>query len=105
MIVTFDKEYLKCLYVDGRTSDKKHRFQPDIIKRYKRCVDYLKSANNKETLYLFHSLNFEALRGDKSGLYSIRVNDKYRIEFTLEETLEQPVLTICNIVELTNHYD
>ena len=38
-------------------------------------------------------------------MYSIRVNDQYRIEFTLEETLEQPILTICNIVELSNHYN
>ncbi|CDD91550.1 uncharacterized protein BN604_00790 [Bacteroides intestinalis CAG:315] len=29
MLVTFDKEYLKELYVSGKCSDKKHRFQPD----------------------------------------------------------------------------
>lgn len=105
MIVTFDKEYLKILYTEGRSTEKKHRFQPDIIKRYKRCIDYLKAAANKEALFLFNSLNFEALKGDKIGMFSIRVNDKYRIEFTLEESKEQPILTICNIVELTNHYD
>lgn len=32
MIVTFEQVYLKELYVSGKTSDKKHRFQPDIIK-------------------------------------------------------------------------
>ena len=26
MLVTFDKEYLKELYVSGKCSDKKHRF-------------------------------------------------------------------------------
>ena len=36
---------------------------------------------------------------------SIRVNDKYRIEFSLNEFAEKPILTICNIVELSNHYD
>lgn len=105
MIVTFDKEYLKSLYTDGRTTEKKHRFQPDIIKRYKRYIDYLKAAANKEALFFFNSLKFEALKGDKAGMYSIRVNNQYRIEFTLEETLEQPILTICNIVELSNHYN
>ena len=38
MLVTFDKEYLKELYVSGKCSDKKHRFQPDVIKRYARCI-------------------------------------------------------------------
>lgn len=105
MVVSFDKEYLKTLYTDGRSTEKRHRFQPTIIKRYKRCIDYLKAAANKETLYLFNSLHFEALKGDKAGLFSIRVNDQYRIEFTIQESVEVPVVTVCNIVELTNHYD
>ncbi|MCH5236928.1 MAG: type II toxin-antitoxin system RelE/ParE family toxin [Muribaculaceae bacterium] len=104
MIITFEEDYLKDLYTEGSSSDKKHRYQPEIIKRYKRCVDYLKSATRKEDLFRINSLNFEALHGDKEGRFSIRVNDKYRIEFTLSETIEEPILTICNIVELSNHY-
>lgn len=104
MIVTFDKRYLKELYETGTTSEKKYRFQPDIAKRYKRCISYLIRVSRKEELYRFNSLNFEAFHGDKSGLYSIRVNDKYRIEFSLDEDAEKPMLTVCNIVELNNHY-
>lgn len=105
MIVIFDKEYLKELYESGKTKDKKHRFQPEIVKRYKRCIDYLKWASSKESLFPINSLRFEALAGDKDGMFSIRVNNKYRIEFTLKETTEEPILTICNIIELSNHYD
>ncbi len=105
MVVTFEKEYLKELYESGKAKEKKYRFQPEIVKRYKRCVDYLKSASSKESLFPINSLRFEALTGDKTGLFSIRVNDKYRIEFTLKETTDEPILTICNIVELSNHYD
>lgn len=75
-----------------------------MVKRYKRSIDYLKWASRKEDLFRINSLNFEALKGDKSGRFSIRVNDRYRIEFTITETVEEPVLTICNIVELSNHY-
>lgn len=99
MIVTFDKDYLCELYENGK-SDKRHRFQPDIIKRYKRGVDYLKSANKIEDLHLLPSLHYEALKGDKVGISSIRVNHQYRIEFTVTES----VVTICNILELSNHY-
>lgn len=105
MIVTFEHTYLKELYDNGKTSDKKHRFQPSIVKRYKDKINYLKKAASKEELYPIKSLHFEALHGDKKGLYSIKVNDQYRIEFSLNETLELPILTICNIVELSNHYD
>ena len=34
MVVTFDQKYLKELYVNGQTTSKKHRFQPDVIARY-----------------------------------------------------------------------
>lgn len=105
MIVEFQEQYLRDLYHEGRCGDRNHRFQPDIIKRYKRGVDYLKWAERKEDLFRVNSLHFEALKGDKHGRYSIRVNDKYRIEFTLSETLENPILTICNIVDLSNHYE
>ena len=104
MIVEFEKEYLRDLYVKGKCSDKKHRYQPDVIKRYKKGIDYLKWASRKEDLFRINSLNFESLNGGKAGLCSIRVNDQYRIEFRLSESYEEPIMTICNIVELSNHY-
>ncbi len=105
MIVEFGEKYLRDLYDKGESSDKKHRYRIDIIKRYKRSVDYLKWASCKEDLYRINSLNFEALKGNKTDRFSIRVNNQYRIEFTMRETIEEPILTICNIVELSNHYD
>lgn len=103
MIVAFEKDYLRELYETGK-SDKKHRFQPDIVKRYKRGIDYLKQVRNIEELFLLPSLHYEVLKGDKAGVSSIRVNDQYRIEFTVEQVSEPIVVTICNIIELSNHY-
>jgi proteic killer suppression protein len=105
MIVTFEEMYLRELYENGKTSDKKHRFQPDIVKRYKDRINILIKVSSKEELYPIKSLHFEALVGNKQGKFSIRVNKQYRIEFTLSENFEQSVLTICNIVELSNHYE
>lgn len=105
MIVEFANEYLRDLYTKGICNDKKHRFRNDVIKRYIRSVDYLKWASRKEDLFRINSLNFEALKGNKAGRFSIRVNDQFRIEFTLQDTIEEPILTICNIVELSKHYD
>lgn len=102
MIVTFSQEYLKVLYEQGK-DEKKHRYQPDIIRRYKRCIDYLKQARTVEELFLLSSLHYEVLTGDKAGTSSVRVNDQYRIEFTVTRQ-EEPVITICNILRLSNHY-
>lgn len=51
------------------------------------------------------SLRYEKLVGDKLGLSSVRVNDQYRIEF--EEFVKdgETIASICNITDLSNHYD
>lgn len=100
MIVTFEKIYLKELYETGRTSDKKHRYQPEIVKRYRRCIELMKNTETIASLAKYNSLNYEMLKGDKQGISSIRVNDKYRIEFIVKESF----VTVCNIIELSNHY-
>ncbi len=38
MNVEFEKEYLAELYEKGKTDDKKHRFQPQIVNGYLKCV-------------------------------------------------------------------
>lgn len=104
MIVTFNEDYLEKLYTKGETGIKKLRFQPQIVRGYQKGIKFLIQAKRKEDLFPFKSLHFEALHGDKEGRFSIRANDQYRIEFTLEETDDEPVVTICNIMELSNHY-
>ena len=104
MIVTFNEDYLEKLYTKGETGVKKLRFQPQIVRGYQKGIKFLIQAKRKEDLFPFKSLHFEALHGDKEGRFSIRANDQYRIEFTLEETDDEPVVTICNIMELSNHY-
>ena len=44
------------------------------------------------------------LSGDKSGISSVRVDRQYRIEFVVEQVISETVITICNILDLSNHY-
>jgi len=101
MDIKFEKDYLRELFYDGVTSDKHHRFQPDVVKRYVRVVNILDSVENVADLFRYKSLHYEKLIGDKKGLESVRVNNQYRIEF---RTSEMEGITICNIEELSNHY-
>ena len=103
MEVRFDKQYLKDLYSKG-DAGKKHRFQPQIVKRYIRVIDLMLGLPNVISLTQYNSLRYEKLSGDKAGLSSVRVNDQYRIEF--EEIIKdnEIIASICNIMELSNHY-
>lgn len=104
MEIRFEKEYLRELYEKGHCSDKKHRFQPQIASKYRKTVDLLESTSVMEDLFRFRSLHFEALRGDKDGSYSVRVNDQYRLEFKLDLISKELIVTLCTLTELSNHY-
>lgn len=45
MYIEFDKEYLRELYELGRTADKRHRYQPEVIRGYQKAVFALLAAN------------------------------------------------------------
>jgi|UniRef100_UPI00359C927E proteic killer suppression protein len=105
MNVEFEKDYLADLYEKGKTTDKKHRFQPNIVKRYLKCVKVLMSISRMEDLFTFQSLNYEKLKGDKKGISSLRINDQYRLEFReIPSQSDQSIIEICSIVDITNHY-
>lgn len=105
MDITFEKDYLKELYENGKARSKKHRYQPSVIKKYIQTIDKLRAAKNTEELYPIKSLNYEKLIGNKKGLGSVRVDNKYRIEFIVSVEGEEPdTITICSIIELSNHY-
>ena len=104
MKIIVDKPYLEELYLKGRTSDKKHRFQPQIISKYRKTIDLIESLSVVQDFDRYHSLNYEMLTGDKAGIELVRVNNKYRIEFKTVNVVSEIVVTVCNILDLTNHY-
>ncbi len=104
MIVTFEEDYLKELYENGQASDKKHRFQPQIVKKYTRIVDLMMEQKNVMELARYGGLHYEHLHGDKEGLSSVRVNDQYRIEFREILDGENTIAEVVSITELSNHY-
>jgi len=104
MEIKFDRKYLEELYETGKTTDKKYRFQPQIVKKYRKTIDILESVARIEDLFRYNGLNYEKLEGDKAGLESVRVNDQYRVEFKTSVVVSETVITVCNILELSTHY-
>ncbi len=103
MQVNFRENYLKELYVEGK-SNKKHRYQPEVVRKYRKVIDLMIAQDNVYGLMKYGSLHYEHLKGDKEGFSSVRVNNQYRIEF--EEFVEEgeTIASICDITELSNHY-
>ena len=88
----------------ARPKGKKYRYQPQIIRGYQKAVKFLVSAKRIGDLFPIKSLHFEALHGDKEGRFSIKANDQCRVEFTVTNAEDDIIVSICNILELSNHY-
>ena len=102
MLVTFADEYLEKLYHQQRVPGKP-RYDQSVVDVFIRRVDQFIAADNSHELRQLKSLHFEALKGDKQGLYSVRVNRQYRIEFRLNfDQVEH--IEIILIEDLSNHY-
>jgi len=102
MEVYFTNTNLEKLYA-GLPITGKLKYNKEVIEKFRMKIEILKNAENTIELRNIRSLNFEALKGDKKGLYSIRVDLKYRLDFSIEKNRIN-LSEIIFIEDLSNHY-
>lgn len=103
MRVEFKTEYLSYLYSTPLDEIKgKHAFSKDIIKQYKKKIQLLIVVSSLAQLKQFRGLNFEFLKGDRKGEFSIRLNNQYRLIFEQKSDKE---ISIVLINEISKHYE
>ena len=56
MEIIFNEKYLKEMYITGQT-DKKHRYQPQVIRKYIRVINIMMETPNVQGLLKYNSLN------------------------------------------------
>jgi len=102
MVIKFNNIYLEKLF-EGKPL-KKIIYSKELVIQFKKTILRLKNADNSHQLRQFRSLNFEALKGDKKGLYSVRVNKQYRLEFSIEND-SITLLEVILVEDLPKHYE
>lgn len=75
-----------------------------MIRGYQKAVFLLSSANSVTDLFQNNALNYKVLQGDKKEISSVRINRKYRLEFTVREVLNEQIITFCRLLDISNHY-
>ncbi|MCY7309290.1 MAG: type II toxin-antitoxin system RelE/ParE family toxin [Chitinophagaceae bacterium] len=102
MIVEFNNAYLQKIF-EGKQTAGKPRYNQEVILKFKKTVLMLKNTESIKELRKFRGLNFEALKADYKGYYSVRVDYHYRLILSVEK--DSVVITDVLIIEdLTNHY-
>lgn len=80
MILSFGDTGTEDLY-HGRPTARARRYPANIIPAALRKLDMLARAHDLIDLRAPPGNRLEALKGDREGFYSIRINNQYRIVF------------------------
>jgi proteic killer suppression protein len=75
------KSFKNALTAAAATGEVRKGFPADLIKVARRKLGYLDAATTLDDLRAPPANRLEALKGDRKGQHSIRVNDQYRICF------------------------
>lgn len=84
MIQSFGDTATEDLY-HGRQTSRVRRLPPAIILTALRKLDMINAAHQLVDLRVPPGNRLEALKGDKEGFHSIRINDQWRIIFRWEK--------------------
>ena len=80
MVATFGNALAEDLFFDRRTRTTRS-FPPDLRRVARRKLLYLHDAAQLSDLRVPPGNRLEALRGDRRGFHSIRINDQWRLLF------------------------
>lgn len=80
MIESFGNRLAEDLFDDKR-SKVVRRFPPELVRAARRKLLYLHDAAELQDLQVPPGNRLEALKGEWSGFYSIRINEKRRVVF------------------------
>ncbi len=83
MITSFGSKITEDIY-HGIHSKDARKFPRKLLPVVYRKLDMINSAQNRNDLRIPPGNRLEALKGKLSGFYSIRINDQYRIVFTMK---------------------
>jgi len=102
MKIRFNNDYLEAFYT-GEPVKGKPKYNIEVIEKFRKAVKKISAIDSVKELYKFKGLNFEALKGDLKGFYSVRVDYHYRLIVSIEKE-EISIKEIIIIEDLTNHY-
>ncbi|VAX34647.1 hypothetical protein MNBD_NITROSPIRAE03-257 [hydrothermal vent metagenome] len=101
MQIEFRNRHLVHLYQKGKAG--KYPLPPGVINKFFMRMQQIEAAVNIYDLWKTSSLNFERLQGFENR-FSLRLDNKYRLEIEIEWEDEKRTKGIVYILEISKHY-
>jgi len=68
-----------------------------IVRAFRRRMQFIRAAQDERAFYAMRSLHFEKLKGNRSGQYSMRLNDQWRLILEIKSANPKNVIVIVAI--------
>jgi proteic killer suppression protein len=95
----FKTDDLKSLYHTGYGMN----IHPNVVKAFIKVVRIIDTAQDERDLRAAKGRRMEKLAGDREGQYSVRLNDQYRLIFTVERDDEGNYVFIIEMIDYHSH--
>jgi proteic killer suppression protein len=94
MDVVFEDERLAKIETDQAAQT---QLPVAVIQSARRKLNVIRAATDERTLRNWKSLHYEKLKGSRSDQRSIRLNEKWRLVFRLDERCSPPRVTVIAV--------
>lgn len=98
MDIRFRDKKLQQLVENQRAVERKHG--KDVARNLPKTIEHLRSAERVEDLYRIRGLRVELLEPKSDGVWSIRINRRWRLLFGISESGETATLEA-----VSKHYE
>ena len=94
----FRTNHLEKLYTEEKDA---HKYPPGVVDRFFQTLQIIHNIESERELYVFKGLRFEKLHNYKGYIdaRSVRLNNQYRLIFTIESDAEGKYLYIIDLVD------
>lgn len=74
-------------------------FGREVVRGYRKVMRFIRDAKDERDFRAVRSLNFEKLRGDRAGRYSMRLNRQWRLILAIETDANGNTMAVIEIVD------
>lgn len=72
-------------------------FAEAIVRGYRKAINFIRSSHDEREFRQMRSMNFEKLKGKRSHQHSVRINDQWRLIFTIKKARPANVIVVVAI--------
>lgn len=94
MIITFINKQFNKIETEEAASLK---LPVNVIKTLRNKLAILRAAPDEQTLRNWKSLHYEKLKGDRKDQRSIKINDQWRMVFTIDNNTNPSTIMVIDI--------